>query len=178
MFEIRPARIEDAESLASLHVKTWQEAYANIMPEEYLRGLSVEERVERHRNAIAQAKPNTVRFVATVDGTLVGFIAGGPERKGGYGYDAELYAVYVLKSYYRRGVGKALTRTLVDALVEKNFSSMVLWVLEQNPSRAFYEALGGELTPHTLDVDFGAPLKEVSYGWRSLKNLQASLSLK
>ena len=44
---VRRARPSDAERLADLHVTTWQQAYAGLMPADYLRSLSASQRTRR-----------------------------------------------------------------------------------------------------------------------------------
>ena len=48
---------------------------------------------------------------------------------------------------------------------------MLVWVLAENPSRQFYEALGGqELGQQEITVG-GATLVEVAYGWKDIGGL-------
>src|SRR5205809_105170 len=50
-------------------------------------------------------------------------------------------------------------------------SSMLVWVLEQNPSRHFYEALGGQyMRSKPIEVG-GAQLVEAAYGWGDMRVL-------
>jgi hypothetical protein len=42
----------------------------------------------------------------------------------------------------------------------------LLWVLAENPSRKFYERLGGQLVYEKTVTIGGVPLIEVAYGWR------------
>ena len=50
-----------------------------------------------------------------------------------------------------------------------NINSAVIWVLANNPSRFFYEAVGGKLIS-VKDVElWNVLLKEYSYGWSNLK---------
>ena len=45
---------------------------------------------------------------------------------------------------------------------------MLLWVLAENPSRGFYEALGGaEVRQQTITIG-GRELVEIAYGWRDI----------
>ncbi len=39
--QIRPATLEDATAIAAIHVQSWRETYAGIMPEEVIGRLSV-----------------------------------------------------------------------------------------------------------------------------------------
>jgi GNAT superfamily N-acetyltransferase len=48
-----------------------------------------------------------------------------------------------LDAYQRQGLGRRLTAAAVNWLLQSGLSSMLVWVLADNPSRAFYGALGG-----------------------------------
>jgi hypothetical protein len=48
---------------------------------------------------------------------------------------------------------------------------MMVWVLADNPSRAFYERLGGEPLAEKLIEWAGVQLVEVALGWRELAGL-------
>ncbi len=39
---IRPATFEDASRLAEIHIASWQAAYADLLPADFLDGLSEE----------------------------------------------------------------------------------------------------------------------------------------
>ncbi len=45
---------------------------------------------------------------------------------------------------------------------------MLIWVLADNPSRRFYERLGGQLV-REAEVELGGQrLRELAYGWKNL----------
>ncbi len=48
---------------------------------------------------------------------------------------------------------------------------MLVWVLADNPSRYFYEAMGGKLLGSQEVKVGGVTLKEVAYGWENIRNL-------
>jgi hypothetical protein len=50
-------------------------------------------------------------------------------------------------------------------LAEGGTYSLLAWVLARNPSRSFYEAVGGELLGSQEIKIGGARLEEVAYGW-------------
>ncbi len=88
------------------------------------------------------------------------------------GYDGELYAIYILQDYQGRGIGRKLVEPVVDELVRNGINSMLVWVLEGNGAKHFYEKLGGEKID-TADITIGgAELKETAYGWQDLSRLQ------
>ena len=50
---------------------------------------------------------------------------------------------------------------------------MLVWVLADNPSRGFYQALGGvQIRQQTITVG-GAELLEIAYGWSNISPLTA-----
>ncbi|NTV37069.1 MAG: GNAT family N-acetyltransferase, partial [Anaerolineaceae bacterium] len=59
-------------------------------------------------------------------------------------------------------------------LQRRNFHDLVVWVLEANSSRAFYERLGGKLLGRKV-IEGGRAngLAEVSYGWDDISILAA-----
>lgn len=84
----------------------------------------------------------------------------------------KLYAIYILKSYHRKGIGRGLTARVVEALQARGLDSMIIWVLKQNTSACrFYEALGGELVAEKQLVIGGEPYQAVAYGWHDLNQL-------
>ncbi len=167
---IRKAILKDAKAIAKVHVDSWRTTYANIFPAEFLNNLSYESREQLWIESI----PDGIVYVAEdIDGKIVGFVSGGKERSGKYeGFDGELYAIYILKEYQGKGVGKALVKPLVLNLQEIGFYSMLVLVLEDNPSCLFYEALGGKKLD-SIDVEIaGKQIKEAVYGWEdTLKKL-------
>ena len=164
--QIRSAHVNDADDLARVHVDSWRVAYKGIVPDEHLASLSYEKRARRWRESLSNADSAAFVYVAQDDnGTVVGFAGGGPERDGDPNYTGELYAIYLHPDYLRRGIGRQLTQTVARRLIEMDLSSMLVWVLAQNASRPFYEALGGKyLYEKPIEIG-GANLIEVAYGW-------------
>ena len=82
-----------------------------------------------------------------------------------------MYAIYVLAQLQRRGIGARLTAAVVRRLVEQDIDSMLLWVLADNPSRGFYETLGGRRIREKATEVGGIEVIEVAYGWPDLQHL-------
>ena len=58
---VREATVDDARSIAEVHVRIWQETYVGQVPQEYLDGLSVESREARWRESLGdQPEPRQV----------------------------------------------------------------------------------------------------------------------
>ena len=77
---------------------------------------------------------------------MIGAAMGGPESSNHPIYTGAIYFLYLLPSYHRRGIGRQLTISVVERLVEQGLDSLLIRVLKANaPARRFYEALGGQL---------------------------------
>ena len=139
------------------------------MPDEFLDAIDLGEWTKRQRRNMAEQPADLVTLVAETQGLVVGWAVGGPNRDIAFDYAGELYAIYLLPDYQRRGIGRKLTVAVAGWLVDRKLNSMILWVLEQNhPARRFYEVLGGGHCGKRQTVIGGAPLSEVSYGWDDL----------
>ena len=170
---IRTANPSDAGALAMVHVDTWRTTYTGIVPAEHLVGLSHRVSESRWGEVLAADRPATSNFVAETDGgEVVGFAGGGPEREGNPIYRGELYVIYLLEEYQRKGVGRRLVSAVAQCLLIDGFDSMLVWVLADNhPGRRFYESLGGTPVSRKTVTIGGADLVEMSYGWRSIADL-------
>lgn len=165
-FYFRPAILEDAAAIAKVHVDAWRETYRGIMLDETLDGLSYEQRTtQRRENLKTLVKARKCCFVVEdKSGEVTGFSMAGPIRAECPPFDSELYAIYLLKKCQGRGAGRDLFQVTASHLSQQGFKSMMLWVLRENATRGFYEAMGGEKIGSKI-VEIGKPLEEVSYGW-------------
>jgi len=169
---IRAAQPTDAAAIAKVHVDSWRTTYKGIVPDDFLATLSYEQRTPWWHNILSQSAPTSFVYVAEdPSGQVIGFASGGPERGGDPDYTGEVYAIYLLAACQRHGLGRHLTSTLVQRLVQAGMPSLLLWVLAANPCRGFYEALGGQRLYDKHVFIGGAPLVEVAYGWRDARVL-------
>ena len=170
---IRAADQADAGPIARVHIDSWQTTYEGIVPAEYLAGLSYRDRESRWNEALTTDHIATGIFVAeTAGGDVVGFADGGPEREGNRTYRGELFAIYVLQEHQNRGLGRHLVSAVAQRLLDDRFSSMLVWMLEDNRRACrFYESLGGEWVGRKTVAIGGTDLEEVSYGWRDIADL-------
>ena len=167
-YTIRPARMEDAAAIALVHVESWRTTYAGIVPGEYLASLSVESRTRMWKEQLAGT---TLIFVVEDASGVFGFASGGKLRDAIDGYDAELYAIYLLQQKQRQGAGRLMLQKLADVLRTSGFHSLIIWVLETNPSIGFYRRLGGSQVAEKQIEIGGSQLIEVAFGWPNLDDL-------
>lgn len=170
--KIRPAHVNDAEGIARVHVESWQSTYKGIIAENYLASLSIKRRAERWRKNLSDQTSRTWVFVVEkTNKQIVGIASGGPQRDPQLNYDGELYAIYLLEEAQRRRLGSRLMHALADQLAAHGYKRLLVWVLESNPSRKFYEALGGKYVAKKIIAIGKQDLIEVAYGWQNLRTL-------
>jgi ribosomal protein S18 acetylase RimI-like enzyme len=161
---IREAMAGDADSIARIHVNTWQTAYSGILPPDVIVAHSFQQREEYWRSALGRSHHELV-FVAENDGHIVGFASGGRERTGDPIFRGEVYALYVLAHHQNHGFGRALIRAIADRLAHDGTTSILIWVLANNPARRFYAHLGGvEVRQQAIQMGT-ATVQEVAYRW-------------
>jgi GNAT superfamily N-acetyltransferase len=164
---IRAALLEDAPSIARVHVASWRAAYRGIVSQAYLDSLDEAQFTERWQHWIATEISATF-YVAEAEGVLCGFASAGPIRKTISFYDGELYAIYLLPEIQRRGIGRALFASSAAALTSRGLKHMLIWTLRDNPSTGFYERLGGKIVAEDVHEIGGEKLAGVAYGWANI----------
>lgn len=164
---IRPADIDDAQAIATIHVRSWQHAYADILPEDGLRALSIENRAQQWAGWL-QAEENPLHpLVAEIDDDIVGFANWGPgQEMDDDPSTVKLYSLYVLPDVKNKGIGSALLTAAEVDMIASGATCGYLHVLEENTSsRAFYERHGWQETPQSAQVEqfFDMEMTTVEY---------------
>ena len=177
---IRRARHGDAAAIAKVYVESWRATYPGLVPDGYLLALSEPATAERWRTRLAASGKAGGEAGGEAGGAwvalerrqgLVGFASCGPQRTALEGYGGELYTLYLLDSAQGRGLGRRLLAAVAADLMAKDVEGMVTWVLRDNPSRWFYERLGGQRLGEQTICLGRALLPEIAYGWRDLAEL-------
>ncbi|MFZ1011874.1 MAG: GNAT family N-acetyltransferase [Terracidiphilus sp.] len=166
-FSIRKAVGGDVWDIARVQVESWRTTYAGIVPAAFLSALSVEQRAERWREVFAESEMTL--YVAEgqiADGQvgIFGFASGGKLREPIGDYDAELFAIYLLRAHQGKGAGRRLFETLAQTLRAAGHAAMAVWVLRENPAALFYQHMGGVEIAHKQIEIGGILLEEVAYG--------------
>lgn len=150
---IKPMETEDEiRGKAYVHWKSWQESYAGIVDAGYLAQMtleSCEEKAFRWRDNI---------FVAKDGERVVGFVGyGAAPGEDGTG---EVFAIYLLEEYQKRGIGYALMRRALDEL--SGCRAVCLWAFAENKKAlSFYERVGFHLDGTEKEIVLGTPAKGV-----------------
>jgi len=166
---IRRATVEDCRELAQIQVDSYRRAYAGIFPQAYLDAFTYEEQEQDWRDLLTSETEDSLYVAEACSGELVGYALGRPGVAEVAPYDSELVALHIRRPFQGQGVGRELVRAMARALKQQSCTSLIVWVLERNPARGFYERLGGQL----LDVRKAVQedVFEVAYGWATLESL-------
>jgi hypothetical protein len=93
---IAPATPEDLPDVARVHVDSWRQTYAGLVPQSYLDSLDVAARLQKWQDIFEQDRKDDLfgLFVARIGGIAVGFISFGRGRDQDRGGLAEIFAIY------------------------------------------------------------------------------------
>ncbi len=165
---VRHATPADAQAIAEIHVRTWQWAYHNLVPDDYLANLSatLERRIEVRRNQLAHMPPQNRCWVIEQAEYLAGFAMTGPNRDPDLSpMIAEVFAIYLSPDTIGKGIGRILFEHAVEDLRQRGYEQATLWVLASNArARKFYEIAGWSLDGGSKSEELsGAVLHEVRY---------------
>lgn len=172
---IRPAGSADCAGIAAVQLRSYRTAYASFFPPSYFAGFSQAEQEQEWRELLG-AQPVAELLVALDPREeVIGYVLAHIQETGFPGYGAEVIALHVRQEWKGHGVGGALLGAAVSRLRARGCNAAMLWTLQGNPARAWYERLGGQLLGEKrYDVD-GWEITEVAYGWPDLAALLSRL---
>lgn len=164
---IRPALPADAVDIAHVHVRSWQQAYRDLLPHDYLSSLdaTLPQRIDWWGQAIEAGEPQ-IR-VALIDDRVVGWVSFGASRdKYPNPGDGEIMALYVVAEHWGTGVGRALWSHARDYLLDQGFLRVSLWVLSDNQRAIRFYRASGLLLDSTSEQEIirgGVTLREIRF---------------
>jgi GNAT superfamily N-acetyltransferase len=184
LITVRRARPADAISMGSVHVAAWRSAYPGILPDEFLARLSVPRQAAHYDAAIRS--PSVGVYVASASGAdvppgsgsrIIGFATVGRARGEFAGRrlaEGEVETLYVLDDWRDRGVGRKLMRSAAAYLAEIGCKSCFVWVLRDNPSRWFYQRIGGKPAAEAMIQFAGQQVPQTAFVWDPIEKLLAA----
>ena len=173
----RSAQRENAAGIARVGVASWQTTYPGLVPDEVIRARTdCEERRDKISQHWERADPRICCYVAEdtdeAEGLqIVGYAFGGPNSEPDGIHSGELKAIYLLASHQKRGIGQRLVALVAQHLVAQGLQAMLAWCVTANPSRSFYEQIGGQFVRASFWQTNGYSIPEVAYGWADLEVL-------
>jgi GNAT superfamily N-acetyltransferase len=161
----RPATLADVPAIATVRIRSWQDAYRGLVPQDYLDALDPAAEAGRW-----QGRSLDGQHVAEANGSVVGWLFVGPYRAD-EGEQVpgsscgEVGAIYALPEVWGLGVGRALMAYGLGELRRLGLHPVLLWVLVANDrARRFYEKAGFSCDGTIVDFEIaGATLPEVRY---------------
>jgi ribosomal protein S18 acetylase RimI-like enzyme len=169
---IRRADPADAVAIAAVHVAAWRSTYPGILPDSFLARLSVtRQAISYERSILRRVSVHIAQNDAPSPTAprVVGFATGTP-RANRLG-DGEIETLYVLDDWRDQGIGRALMAAVAQDLSAGGCGSAYCWVLRDNPSRWFYEHVGGrEAGSATIRVG-GRAIPQTGYSWAPIDRL-------
>lgn len=167
---IRLATKDDAKAIAGVRILSWRQAFKNIIPDSYLDNMSMDDSVHLWTQILSASTDAACTFVVEVDGKILGFASGMTLADNAQGFDAELTGIYVLPEIQGEGVGRRLVNRVMTTLSTAGARNMIAWILAQNQAgRDFLMTTDAQLQSEKVFDWDGFEVKEVSYGWSSLK---------
>lgn len=136
-FVIRSPKAGEAEALADLHLRTWEETYRVQLPPSAWGDDARRQRLQMWEAICASPRPEGRIAVAERDGKLIGLAGAGRSQDDPAPRVLELFFLYLLASEQGSGAGQAL----FDEVVGLEPAS--LWVLEENPRAGAFYARNG-----------------------------------
>ena len=158
----------DADAIANLHIESWRSAYRGLLPDSFLDGPVVEDRVTLWRDRLNTNAPDRQLVLTAVsDDTLTGFVCVLLDAEPVFG--PLLDNLHVKPALKGTGIGSLLFRAAREWVDQRAPAQpMHLWVLEGNlPARRFYDRHGGKVAEHRIrQVVPGLLAPELRYEWK------------
>ena len=131
--------VEEAKGQADVHYHAWQETYVGLVDRSYLERMSLE---ASERYAMRAFQDGFYSTLVAKDGErVIGFASYGPYRGTDLADTGEVFAIYILKEYYDRSIGRALMEAALANL--SGYSRACVWVLRGNERAIrFYRRCG------------------------------------
>jgi GNAT superfamily N-acetyltransferase len=155
-------------AVAVVHVRSWQAAYRNLIPQDFLDGLDGGQRSAWWERVLGATRwPELGTFVAEEAGAVIGFAHVGPARDADLDpvRVGEISSIYLLSEAWGQGFGRQLMTAALGTLSAAGFGEAALWVLDTNDrARSFYQAGGWSADGAAQQDDLGGvTLSEVRY---------------
>lgn len=161
--ETRRARPEDAADISEVHSRSWQHAYAGIVPYGALARMIN----RRDSNWWATAiRRSTVILIVEVNGEIAGYATLGPNRVSTFPHEGEIYEIYLKPEYQGIGLGSKLFADARKELKHRGYKGLAVWVLADNdPAICFYENAGGRAIAKGSEHFDNKKLEKIAYSW-------------
>lgn len=161
---VRYANKEDADTIALIYSKSFQQAFKGIIPDDFLNGKFSFENL-RKQLAKELDEGTTSNCIILKDDIPVGMLT---FMKDSYKErdesEIDLGRIYLLPEYWGKNVAIEFINWLSKELKSKGYSKVALWVVEENlRARKFYEKVGFAHDGEIRIINPGREIKEYRY---------------
>ena len=152
-------KADDFNAIGEIYAQSWKLAYRGIVPQGYLDGLAG----SQWAGVLGDSKYDA--YVILEDGKYIGtssICAARDEKMVGWG---EIISIYLLPEYFGKGYAQPLLQRAMNALKEKGYANIYLWVLKENiRAQRFYEKHGFHQNGDVSFIEIaGKTLTEIRY---------------
>jgi GNAT superfamily N-acetyltransferase len=166
-YSIQTAGVDDAPAIAALHAESWRSAYREFLPDAFLDGPVVDDRLRFWSSRMSAPDGHRRVVLKAVSGAaIVGFACVLLDAEPDWG--ALLDNLHVKPELKTQGIGRRLFEAARGWIaVAAPGARMHLTVIERNVNaRRFYDRLGGSIVERRIvDVIPGTRLEILRYVW-------------
>src|SRR5687767_7701901 len=109
----REASVAECAAVAKVHVRSWKESFAGLVPQTVMDRITVENRTKAFEKRF-QSDSYKLYVAEAANRRLIGFADCGEPREQIDTYQAELYAIFLLPESQGSGVGRRLFSLCVE----------------------------------------------------------------
>lgn len=148
---VREVVLDDALAVAEFQTRTWDECYAGLVPDAFLRAQRVPERLARWTETLRTGARGCALAAEPGSGAVAGVVSWIPGEP-----RWELRSLYVAASHRGTGIADVLLRRAVGERAAE------LWVFRDNlRARRFYARHGFTVVPGSEQLDAATGVPEV-----------------
>ncbi len=149
-YYIKEINKNDLYDYMYVNIHAWNETYRGIMDDSFLDKIMLEldEIVLKQQAKYEKTKleePDYRRFLLYVNDKPVGNFSICKSTSEKYPDAGEIRSFYLLNIAKKQGYGRIMFNKAIDEVKEMNYKDMVISCLKDNPSKGFYEHMGGQL---------------------------------
>ena len=150
---------DDFNAIGEIYAQSWKTAYRGIVPQDYL------DKLAGSRWAKVLSGSSFDAYVIREDRKYIGTSSIGAAREEKMVGWGEIISIYLLPEYFGKGYAEPLFKCAVNALCEKGYTNIYLWVLKENiRAQRFYEKHGFHNSGEASLIEIaGTELTEIRY---------------
>ncbi len=161
--ETRRAMPTDAVEISAVHLESWRNAYAGMVPHAALNRMINRRGDDWWEMAIRRA---TIILVIEVGDEIAGYATLGPNRVSTLPFEGEIYEIYLKPEYQGIGLGTKLFADARNELKRRGYEGVVVWALSDNDAAiSFYNNAGGRPVATGSEHFDHKKLEKTAFAW-------------